>query len=336
MILPRNTEYEVFSVDGKRHTLGAMFLLNHKSVFTAGAPPVGLIAAQAHGEGALIDLDKHSWPWSMMLVPIAKVDLYELSNNSVWRTEFGFKTSAVPWADYMSVETDGAGMTERGWLDFGFENYYTLLNCGFRLQPTAGTASGVHPVPLGYSRVYADVEGNFSSDAWLQALKVGRSFVTNGPMLIARANGKTHGHVFASDDSVTLQIDGEAWFDHPLAGVELIKNGRAEPVSAYSEETTNGVFRLRFSAPVTVEETSWIALRCFENRTDGRVRFAHTSPWHIEIGKQSIRPRKVEVAYLIERMKREIARSNGVLHDDAMAEFQKALEIYEAIASRAR
>ena len=45
-------------------------------------------------------------------------------------------------------------LNERGWLDFTFQNYYLLLNCGFRLRPTGGTASGVHPVPLGFGRVY--------------------------------------------------------------------------------------------------------------------------------------------------------------------------------------
>ena len=39
IIFPRNTEYEVFSVKGKRHTLGAVFILNHRSKFKEGMPP---------------------------------------------------------------------------------------------------------------------------------------------------------------------------------------------------------------------------------------------------------------------------------------------------------
>ena len=45
---------------------------------------------------------------------------------------------------------DAKGFTERGWIDFNFQNYYALLDCGFKMRPTAGTASGVHPVPLGF------------------------------------------------------------------------------------------------------------------------------------------------------------------------------------------
>lgn len=46
------------------------------------------IVELAHKEKALVELDKHNWPWSMMLVPVMPVDLYELSNNHIWRTEY--------------------------------------------------------------------------------------------------------------------------------------------------------------------------------------------------------------------------------------------------------
>ena len=58
----------------------------------------------------------------------------------------------------MKVERDARGFTERGWIEFGFQNYYALLDCGFRIRPTAGTASGVHPVPLGFGRVYVHLD----------------------------------------------------------------------------------------------------------------------------------------------------------------------------------
>ncbi|HKB42462.1 MAG TPA: hypothetical protein VKD72_38905, partial [Gemmataceae bacterium] len=104
VIYPRNTEYEIFTVDKKPHMLGAVFVLNHKSVLEEGVPPVGPVAKRARKEGALLELDKHNWPWSMMLVPVMGVDLYELSNNHIWRTEFGFPGWAEPPADWMKAE----------------------------------------------------------------------------------------------------------------------------------------------------------------------------------------------------------------------------------------
>ena len=149
LIVPRNTEYEIFTVAKAGHTLGAFFVLNHQTPLELGVPPVGPVAARAHKEGALIELDKHNWPWSMAIVPIMPVDLYELSNNHVWETDFAFRDFGEAPAEFMAVEKDARGFTERGWIEFGFRNYYALLDCGFRLRPTAGTASGVHPVPLG-------------------------------------------------------------------------------------------------------------------------------------------------------------------------------------------
>ena len=87
------------------------------------------------------------------------MDLFELSNNSVWRTRFGFKQAPPLPPSWANLEKDGPGtLTVWGWLNYDFEVYYALLNCGFRPAPTAGTASGMPPVPLGYSRVYASGE----------------------------------------------------------------------------------------------------------------------------------------------------------------------------------
>jgi len=53
---------------GNRHTLGAVFILNHKKALELAAPPVGPIADEARRQGGILELDKHNWPWSMMLV----------------------------------------------------------------------------------------------------------------------------------------------------------------------------------------------------------------------------------------------------------------------------
>ena len=72
--------------------------------------------ARSQNEDVLLDLDKHNWPWSMMLPPVAKVDLFELTNNHIWRTVFRFRDWYPEYAaDYMQLKmrSDG-GFTERG------------------------------------------------------------------------------------------------------------------------------------------------------------------------------------------------------------------------------
>lgn len=340
VIFPRNTEYEVFSVGGRSHLLGAIFILNHRTPFQQQVPPVGPVARQARAEGALLDLDKHSWPWSMMLVPIAEVDLFELANNSVWRTEFGFRQSPVAPADYMRVERDEGGLTEWGWLDFGFQTYYALLNCGFRLQPTAGTASGVHPVPLGFNRVYVEVPQPFSGEAWIEGLREGRSFVTNGPMLFARLNDRGSGHVFRHESAETREhvLQVEVVSRRPIERVEVIRNGDLVGVVTPEEadhfqanEEAAAVLRHRWN--LEISQPGWIVARVMERQEDGRVRFAHTAPWHLEFDGQKVLPKPVEIEYLVKWMEREVERNRGVLAEDGLAEFIQALEIYRSIHS---
>ena len=170
VIWPVNTEYEIFTVKRKRHTLGALFILNHSKPLTKPAPPVTPIVKEAKSQGrqVLLDLDKHNWPWSMMVAPVADVHLFELSNNHVWRTDFLFSTWYPEYVGkHMGISLDAKGFNERQWIEFGFQNYHTLLNCGLKIRPTAGTASGVHPVPLGFGRVYAEVADEFTYDKWI-------------------------------------------------------------------------------------------------------------------------------------------------------------------------
>ncbi|PYT32918.1 MAG: hypothetical protein DMG57_00405 [Acidobacteria bacterium] len=71
--------------------------------------------------------------------------------------------------------------------------YYRFLNCGFRLPVSGGSASGVMASPLGYNRLYVKVSRPFSVNRWLSALKAGRNFATNGPMIFLTVNGQEPG-----------------------------------------------------------------------------------------------------------------------------------------------
>ncbi len=339
VIYPRNTEYEIFTVKGKSHTLGAFFVLNHRTVFDLGVPPVRPVAERARKEGALIEMDKHNWPWSMALVPLVKPDLYELANNHVWRAEFGYAAFGEPAAEYMKVERDRRGFTEAGWIDYGFQNYYALLNCGFRLRPTAGTASGVHPVPLGFGRAYVHCEGGFGYDAWVKGLDAGRSFVTTGPMLLVRINGQPPGHTFRPEGAGPheFRVAGEALGPVPLKRIEIVVNGEVvRRVSPTNRETKAGGYESPIDETVKLAGSGWLAVRCFEDRPGGRVRFAHGAPTHVEVAGSPLRPRRAEAEFLARRVEEQIERSRAVLPEAALAEYREALRAYKEIAARAR
>ncbi len=338
VIWPVNTEYEIFTIAGSRHTLGAIFFLNHRTPLDVAVPPVRKAAELARREGALVDLDKHNWPWSMMLIPVAKVDLFELTNNHVWRTDFLFRNWYPEYApEFFQVERDdNGGFTEKGWIDFGLQTYYTLLNCGFRLKPTAGTASGVHPVPLGYGRVYVQLGDGFRYSDWIQGLGRGNSFATTGPMLMVQFNNRPPGATLRGDEASTVHVSGEILSADPLERIEVVVSGTLHPVQADVQRTQRGAYRAVINETVRLDRTAWIAVRGFARRSNGRVAFAHCAPVHVEHEGRPLQPSREEIGYLIGRVEGELKRHRGVLSPAALADYEQALKAYRGIAARAK
>jgi hypothetical protein len=239
----------------------------------------------------------------------------------------------------MQIERTAEGWTEAGWIDYGFQNYYALLNCGFNLRPTGGTGTGYHPVPLGWGRVYAHLPGKLSYESWVKALNEGRSFVTNGPLLMITVDGKDMGHHFQQKPNTarTYHVSGEAASTVPLDRVEIVVNGKVvRTLTPENRKSPGGGFVSRVEARIPIAGSSWLLVRCFESRPDRRVRFAHTGPVHINVPGHPLRPRREEIAFLIDRVKAEIARSEGVLPTEALTEYREALQTYETIARSAQ
>lgn len=339
LIYPINTEYEIFSVDGKRHTQGAVFVLNHKTPLNQPSPPALPVAEEARRQHAILDLDKHSWAWSMMIVPIMNVDLFELSNNHNWRTKFGFPQWTIENApDWPEVERDAAGFTDLGWTEFAMQTYYALLNCGFRMRVTAGTGSGVHPVPLGLGRVYVHTGESFSYEAWIENLNAGHSFVTTGPLMDVRFNEQLPGTTWTKDSAENeITISGSILSPNRLRSIEIIRNGEAiQRLSIEPEQTPAGAWKYVIHAHETLHGSGWLALRCFEDLPNAKVSFAHTNPIYIDVEDSPFIPRRRDAEFFIQRMNEEIARNTGILPEESLAEYRKAKAIYEAVLERAR
>lgn len=314
VIWPCNTEWEIFGIGGPTHTLGAVFALGHQTPFKLNAPPLGPVAEEARKQGALLDMDKPDWPWAMALPPVMEVNLFELSNNHVWRVPFAITTWSTPAPEWMlpGATTDG---TERDWIEYTHQNYWALLNGGQRLRPSAGTASGVHPVPLGYSRVYVHCPQGFSYENWRSGLENGRSFVTTGPVCLSEIRREGN----------HARIQATAKGERPLSKIEIIVNGAVyESIDVNSTETS-------IDREIPLAGTTWIALRVWEPREDGRFRFAHTSPVWFDDATQPLHPRPEQAAFLAKRVKDEISRSHDVLPAAAIQEYQNALQKWESL-----
>jgi hypothetical protein len=360
---PRNTEYEIFRSGGKQHTLGAFLIVGHKERFDIPVFPLKRVSERAHAEGGLIDLEKHNWNWSVPIVPVLKPDLFELANNHHWRVEFGVRNWAVPAPKWMRLAERGLGNgsgtdTELAWTHYGFETYYALLNCGFRLRPTAGTANGVHPVPLGFSRVYVHCEGGFSYEKWMKGLGEGRSFVTTGPLLTATLNEKLPGSQLRFRGPTKVRFESFTPRQNGKLNYEWIVNGEVQENLKYgvSNAEAGGYLTKKSGVAVSgayafqggdvpdwklwgeleVRESGWVAARCSVKLPDGRLRFAHTAPWWVEIEGKPLRPRREQADWFVQRTEEEIARNTGVLSAAQLAEFHEALAAWKKIQATAR
>jgi len=77
-------------------------------------------------------------------------------------------------------------------------------------------------------------------------------------------------------------------------------------------------------------------VRCWEERAQGRFRFAHTAPWFVEVEGRPLQPHREEAEFLVRQVEAEIARSSSVLSSQALEEYRRALNIYRSIARTAK
>jgi hypothetical protein len=155
----------------------------------------------------------------------------------------------------------------KGFVESSLNLYYRYLNLGFRLPPSAGSASGVLPNPVGYNRIYVRLEEPFSVEAFYRNLRQGQSFVTNGPMLFFDSVEMPGGRIQLSVNAVSRE---------PLERIEIVANGKIlETFEAPADKT-------EFHTTMEIQEGlySWVAARCFA-RNDSTIRMAHSRPIYL-------------------------------------------------------
>src|SRR5439155_314947 len=95
--------------------------------------------------------------------------------------------------------------------------WYRLLNCGFRVPAGAGTDAFPNFAslrgPPGLVRVYARSGPRLDHARWLAAIKAGRTFVTNAPLLSFTLDGREPGE--------EIRLPSGASRMHALAHVTL-------------------------------------------------------------------------------------------------------------------
>ncbi len=225
-----------------------------------------------------VDIEKPFW-WDMPLwIASGMVDSIGLCNNHLQRDGMLDNEAWGKPRDTISYPSPlGNGLWSQ-------DIYYQLLNAGIRIPPSAGSASGVLPNPVGYNRVYVHCGESLDHAAWWENLRAGQVVVTNGPLIRdPRANGELPGHIFRAEEgqSVELQATLNLSLRDKVEYMEVIKDGEiAHQVRLHEWAASSGRLPL-----VVFEQSGWMLIRAVTNNSK-TFRFASTGPFYVQIGTE--------------------------------------------------
>ena len=213
--------------------------------------------------------------------------------------------------------------------------WYRLLNAGFRLPASAGTDCFLNRVsmgPPGWGRVYVKIDGEFTYAKWVDGLKRGRSFVSNGPMLKFTANGGAQlGDTISMAAPGSIKIQGSVTAAYPLERLEVVFNGKAIAGGKLAESSATG----EISDSIKIMESGWLALRASGKPIRywwGREQGAHTNPIYVKV-KDHPQPVRESAEYFmnwIERLERDLEKRNRIPSQEEF-DVQKHLDLAKQV-----
>jgi hypothetical protein len=247
--------------------------------------------------GVWVDIEKPFWYDAPLWLASRQVDSVGIAHNHMHR---GGVLTNEAWGRPRDRQRLPDPQGNGNWTQ---EIYYHILNCGLRLPPSAGSASGVLPNPVGYDRLYVQLDGELSYEKWWEGLKAGRVFVSNGPLLRCRANGQWPGHIFKGQAGQAIELALKAALDSPdpISAIEIVQNGRVlRTVSASELKRTGSLGIIRFN------ESGWFLVRAMAAVPE-TFRFASTGPFYVEIGSSRYRVSKSSAQFFLDWVRERVS-----------------------------
>jgi len=177
----------------------------------------------------------------------------------------------------------------------GFFPLYAAWNSGFWVVATGGedSISNLHDTPfVGSHRTYVRTEdGRLTWDRWISALRSGRAFVSNGPLVTLEVDGRGPGETVSlppGGGEVTLRARVRSIV--PLRRLRIVRDGEVvEEIDLRGEGPD-----VRIERRYRVEESGWMHVRVSGDGEDrGRLDTpwpqAFTNPVRISVGGAPVR-----------------------------------------------
>ena len=231
---------------------------------------------------------------------------------------------------------DAFNLFDPFWMDPEYDIWYRLLNCGLHLPASTGTDWFV----CSNNRVYVKTPEAFSYGAWIDGMKAGNTFITNGPTLTLTANGQEMGTTveLSSGGAVEVEVTWSSYY--PVQRVEVIHNGEVVATQQLAAGNRSGSLR----HGVDAQSDGWVAARCWSDSRDSfdHSIFAHTSPVYVKGGPPPAQ-RDAAARYFIDALDRSLEwidsygrYNNDQQRKDVRELFRRGREVYSAAAGAAR
>jgi hypothetical protein len=223
------------------------------------------------------------------------------------------------------------------------EVWYKLLNCGFRLPTAAGTDfMGNYASlrgPAGLNRVYAQVKpGPLKIEPWLESIKAGRTFATNGPLLWFELGGKTAGGEVRLEKRQEVPFKVGMRSIVPVDHLQVVCNGTVTREIELKGDRQSA----DATGSIPLEGSGWCVLRAFSDKAEYPILdlypYATTSPVYVSVAGARLRS-PADAAYFVAWVDRLIAAARGNANWNTEAEKRtvvgllvEAKKKYEALA----
>jgi hypothetical protein len=184
--------------------------------------------------------------------------------------------------DVDAVEMCSWGNLYAGIDPYSLSDWYRYLNCGYFYPAVAGTDKMTANTAVGTIRTYARIpEGRpFTYPVWMDAVRSGDTFVSYGPLVEFRVEGRPPGSRIAmSGRGGSVNVEYElASVTVPMSRVDLLVNGEIR------ESKRVGSRRARGHWTVKLDRSSWLALLVRGHYADRpEMIAAHSSPVMVDV-----------------------------------------------------
>ena len=173
--------------------------------------------------------------------------------------------------------------------------WHHALNNDLRIAPVGGedanTSLHRHTL-IGSVRTYAYLGSNFTASEWLDSIRAGRTFFTNGPLLEFRINQSTPGETLQlPPGGGTVRLEAKVWSTVPLTKILIYHNGKVWKELPPNSDRTSA----NLQQEAVVSESGWYVLAAegspANSRADPSYPQAVTNAIRVQVGDQKIRSR---------------------------------------------